>query len=66
MDLKLVDEDIKLLEKALKSVEKTNNYFAFAKGKIMFDLCEAINQLRYQADKQREVQRNSLYDYSAE
>ena len=52
MDLSLVKEDIELLEKALLCLQKTNNYFAFPKGKIMFDLCEAINMLKYKADKQ--------------
>lgn len=66
MDLKSIKKDIESLEKALRLVEKTDNYLHFNKSKIILDLCEQINVLRFKHDRQIEVQSQLLYDYSAE
>lgn len=52
MNLQTVNSDIKLLEKALKLVENTDNYLHFAKSTLIFDLCEQINVLKEKAEKQ--------------
>jgi hypothetical protein len=46
MNIQLVKKDIEALEKALKLVEKTEHYTHFKKSNLIFDLCEAINQLK--------------------
>lgn len=54
MNLKTVNEDIHRLEKALKQIEKTENYLHFAKSKLMLELCEQINVLKDKRDRQVE------------
>lgn len=54
MKIESIKSDIQLLEKALKSIEKTENYMHFKKSTLMMDLCEQINVLKEKADKQTE------------
>lgn len=57
MNLQTVNKDIKDLERALKIVEKTENYLHFNKSAIMMELCEQINVLRDKRDRQEQVVR---------
>lgn len=52
MELKLVEKDIEYLKKAVRLIEQTENSFAFPKSKIIFDICNAITELREKSDKQ--------------
>ncbi len=52
MNLQTIYADIQLLEKALKAIEKTENYMHFQKTNLMMELCEQINVLRDKADSQ--------------
>jgi len=52
MNLNTVNSDIKLLEDALKKIEKTDNYLHFNKTILIFDICEQINVLRDKRDRQ--------------
>lgn len=64
MKIETLNADIKLLESALKYIEKTENYMHFKKSALMFDLCEQINVLREKRDKQIDFLKklqNSIY-----
>lgn len=52
MKLETITSDIKLLEKALKLVQDTENYMHFQKTNIMMDICEQINVLKDKRDNQ--------------
>jgi len=45
MNLQSIDKDIKDLEKALKIIEKTENYMQFKKAHLIFEICEQISVL---------------------
>ena len=55
MNLESISQDIKSLDKALKTIEKTANYMHFDKARLMFALCTEINRLREKADRQNEI-----------
>jgi len=52
MNLQTIGSDIQALEKALRLVEKTENYLHFNKSNLIFELCEQINMLKEKRDKQ--------------
>jgi len=52
MNLQTMTEDIDKLEKALKLIEKTENYIHFKKSTLMLDICEQINVLKEKKDRQ--------------
>lgn len=52
MNIATVNKDIDSLEKALRIVEKTENYMHFNKSKLIFEICEQINVLKDKRDKQ--------------
>lgn len=52
MNIQSVNSDIQLLEKALKLVEKTENYLHFNKSVLIKELCEQIFTLQDKAEKQ--------------
>jgi len=52
MNLQTMTEDIEKLEKALKLIEKTENYIYFKKSTLMLDICEQINVLKEKKDRQ--------------
>jgi len=52
MNIESVNKDIKALEKALKLIEKTENYMHFRKAHLIFELCEQINVLKDKKDRQ--------------
>lgn len=52
MNLQTMTEDIEKLEKALKLIEKTENYIHFKKSTLMLDICEQINVLKEKKDRQ--------------
>ncbi len=58
MNISTINSDIKELEKALKLVESTENYFHFSKSEIMLILCREINILKEKRDNQIEFMRN--------
>ena len=53
MDLLSIAQDVERLEKALKLVEKTENYQHFNKCALILDLCAEINRLKEKADRQK-------------
>jgi hypothetical protein len=52
MNIQTVNSDIQSLEKALKLIEKTDNYMHFKKSTLILDICEQINVLKDKRDKQ--------------
>jgi hypothetical protein len=52
MNIKTVNQDIASLEKALKLIEKTENYLHFNKSHLIFEICEQINVLKEKRDRQ--------------
>jgi hypothetical protein len=52
MNIKTVNQDIASLEKALKLIEKTENYLHFNKSHLMLEICEQINVLKDKRDRQ--------------
>ena len=54
MNIPSIKNDIQKLEKALKLIEKIENYMHFNKSHLIFRICEQINVLREKADKQTE------------
>ena len=52
MNLQTVNKDIDQLEKALRLIEKTENYLHFGKSNLIFEICEQINVLKDKRDKQ--------------
>ena len=54
MNIQSINKDIQALEKALKLIEKTENYLHFNKSKLIFDICEEVNKLKEKRDKQIE------------
>ncbi|HXS59731.1 MAG TPA: hypothetical protein VN703_02845 [Candidatus Sulfopaludibacter sp.] len=52
MNIQSVNKDIVALEKALRIIEKTENYLHFKKAHLVFEICEQINVLKDKRDKQ--------------
>ena len=52
MNISTINKDIQSLEKALKIIEKTENYMHFKKSTLMMDICEQINVLKEKRDNQ--------------
>lgn len=52
MNIQSINKDIQALEKALKLIEKTENYLHFNKSKLILDICEQVNVLKEKRDKQ--------------
>lgn len=52
MKIQSINNDIQALEKALKIIEKTENYLHFNKSKLILDICEQVNVLKEKRDKQ--------------
>lgn len=55
MNLQSIAQDVAKLEKALKIVEKTENYIHFRKATLILELCAEINRLKEKADRQKEI-----------
>jgi hypothetical protein len=55
MNIQTINADIQQLEKALKLIEKTENYMHFKKSHLIFEICEQINVLREKKDRQRQI-----------
>lgn len=51
MNLETINKDIKDLERALKIIEKTENYLHFKKSHLIFEVCEQISVLKEKRDK---------------
>lgn len=58
MNIQSIESDIKLLEKAAKLIEKTENYLHFKKSTILLDVLEQANVLKEKRDRQIDFQRN--------
>lgn len=54
MKIETLNKDIEALNKALRLIEKTENYLHFNKSKLIFDICEEVNKLKEKRDKQIE------------
>ena len=54
MNIQSINNDIQALEKALKIIEKTENYLHFNKSKLILDICEQVNVLKEKRDKQEQ------------
>ena len=52
MNIQSINKDIQALEKALRLIEKTENYLHFNKSKLILDICEQANVLKEKRDKQ--------------
>lgn len=61
MNLTTIQTDINNLEKALKLIEKTENYLHFNKSHLIFEMCEQINILKEKRDKQIDFLVNCKY-----
>ena len=55
MDLQSIAQDVERLEKALKLVERAENYQHFNKCALILDLCAEINRLKEKADRQKYI-----------
>lgn len=55
MNIQSINTDIQALEKALKLIEKTENYLHFNKSKLILDICEQVNILKEKRDKQEKI-----------
>ena len=58
MNLQSINTEIQQLEKALRLVEKTENYLHFKKSHLIFELCEQINTLKEKRDNQEKFIRS--------
>lgn len=52
MKIETLNKDIEALNKALRLIEKTENYLHFNKSKLILDICEEVNKLKEKRDKQ--------------
>jgi len=52
MNLQSINTDIQTLDKAIKLIEKTENYLHFNKSHLIFEICEQVNILRDKRDRQ--------------
>ena len=52
MNIESINKDIAAIEKAIKIIEKTENYLHFKKSSCIFTLCEAVNELKEKRDNQ--------------